>query len=176
VTLTKTGTTIGGWSYLVLESAYQALRELYQGVTTVRDLGARHGIAVHLRNAIADGLVPGPSILAAGAAVTAKGGHFHVASCQADTADETRRAVREQLHAGADCIKLMASGGLVPVPNNKRSVQYSVAELRAGVEEAHKPAKLVAAHAQAGQAIRSAVEASVDSIEHGVYPTMKQHV
>ncbi len=156
--------------YLVLESAFNVLQELHQGVTTICDLGSRRGMAIQLRNAIVDGLVLGPRILAAGEAVTMTGGHFYMVSRQADGPDEVRKAVREQLHAGADCIKLMASGGLTSLPSeNPGQEQFTVEELQAGVEEAHKAGRRVAAHAQATLAVRNAVEAGVDSIEHGFF-------
>jgi imidazolonepropionase-like amidohydrolase len=154
--------------YLVLEAAYNALQELREGVTATRDLGSRHGMAIQLRNAIADGFAIGPRVLACGEAVCMTGGHFYMYSRQADGPDGVREAVREQLHAGADCIKLMASGGLTSLPKeNPGQVQFTVEEMRAGVEEAHKRERLVAAHAQATQAVRNSLEAGVDSVEHG---------
>jgi imidazolonepropionase-like amidohydrolase len=88
----------------------------------------------------------------------------------ADGPDEVRRAVRIQLKAGADWIKLMASGGLGGMPEyeDPRYVEYSFEELRAGVEEAHKRWTPVCVHAYATGGIKNSVEAGVDCIEHGV--------
>jgi imidazolonepropionase-like amidohydrolase len=88
---------------------------------------------------------------------------------QADGADEMRKAVREQLRAGADCIKLAATGGVMTPGVDPRSPQLTEDELRAGVDEAHKAFRRVAAHAQATSGIKNAVRAGVDSIEHGIF-------
>jgi imidazolonepropionase-like amidohydrolase len=80
-----------------------------------------------------------------------------------------RKAVREQLRAGADCIKLIATGGVMTPGVDPRSAQLTEEELRAGVEEAHKAFVKVGSHAQATAGIKNAVRAGVDSIEHGIY-------
>ena len=93
------------------------------------------------------------------------GGHFHEHSREADGPDAVRAAVREQLRAGADCIKLMASGGIAGWPREEPGqVEYTPAELRAGVEEAHKRGRRVAAHAMIPEAVRNALEAGADTI------------
>ncbi len=83
--------------------------------------------------------------------------------------DDVRRAVREQLRAGATAIKLFASGGVMTPGVNPRSPSYTQEELTAGVEEAHKAFRVVGAHAQATDGIKNAVRAGIDSIEHGVW-------
>jgi imidazolonepropionase-like amidohydrolase len=83
--------------------------------------------------------------------------------------DEVRKAVREQFKAGADLIKLMASGAVMAKGEKPEATQYGVDEITAAVEEARKIGKPVAAHSHAAQAIRNAVEAGVNSIEHGTY-------
>jgi imidazolonepropionase-like amidohydrolase len=102
--------------------------------------------------------------------VTMTGGHGHgFIAVEADGPVGVRKAVREQLRAGAEAIKLFASGGVLTPGVNPKSPSFTVEELSAGVEEAHKAFRVVAAHAQAPDGIQNAVEAGVDSIEHGVW-------
>jgi imidazolonepropionase-like amidohydrolase len=154
---------------LAWNAAANARRTLEAGVTAVRDLGAREAVAILLRDAVAAGRLPGPHIRAAGAAICMTGGHGWWIGRQADGADEVRKAVREQLRAGADCIKLIATGGVMTPGVDPRSPQLTEEELRAGVEEAHKAFRKVGSHAQATAGIKNAVRAGVDSIEHGIY-------
>lgn len=157
-------------SLLAIEALRNAGEQLHNGVVAVRDLGVRNGIAFAVRDAINSGYATGPTILSAGSPVTMTGGHFVAMSVEADGPDAVRHAVRRQIHEGADCIKLMASGGLTGLPKERPDrVQFTVDELRAGVEEAHKAGRLVAVHAQAKQAIRNAIDAGADSVEHGFY-------
>jgi imidazolonepropionase-like amidohydrolase len=155
---------------LALRAARHAEATLRAGFTTVRDLGAPHHVNIHLAAAVAEGLVDGPRILAAGLGVTMTGGHGHgFIAREADGPDEVRKAVREQLRAGATAIKLFASGGVLTPGVDPRSPSLSEAELAAGVEEAHKAFRVAAAHAQSTQGIKNAIRAGVDSIEHGVW-------
>ena len=154
--------------------AFRAMRHaeatLRAGFTLVRDLGAPEHLNIHLARAIADGLIEGPTILAAGFGVTMTGGHGHTAIArEADGPDEVRKAVREQLRAGAGAIKLFASGGVMTPGVDPRAPSFTEAELQAGVEEAHKAFRTAAAHAQATEGIKNAIRAGVDSIEHGIW-------
>jgi len=98
------------------------------------------------------------------------GGHGHgFIAREADGPDEVRKAVREQLRAGATAIKLFASGGVLTPGVDPRSPSFTEAELAAGVEEAHKAFRVAAAHAQSTAGIKNAIRAGVDSIEHGVW-------
>ncbi len=151
-------------------AAEHARRTLAAGFTTVRDLGAADQLNIHLANAIESGLITGPRVLAAGLGVTMTGGHGHGwIAREADGPDDVRRAVREQLRAGAGAIKLFASGGVMTPGVDPRSPSFTEAELAAGVEEAHKAFRVVGAHAQAQEGIKNAIRAGVDSIEHGVW-------
>ena len=152
------------------KAATYARQTVMAGITTVRDLGAADQLNIHLANAVASGLIPGPRILAAGLGVTMTGGHGHgFIATEADGPDAVRKAVREQLRAGASAIKLFASGGVMTPGVDPRSPSFTEDELRAGVEEAHKAFRIVAAHAQATDGIKNAIRAGVDSIEHGVW-------
>jgi imidazolonepropionase-like amidohydrolase len=154
---------------LAWTAAENARRTLEAGVTTVRDLGARDGVAILLRDAIAAGRLPGPRMRAAGAIICMTGGHGWWIGRQADGPDDVRRAVREQLRAGADCIKFTATGGVMTPRVDPRAASFTEAELAAGVEEAHKAFVRAAAHAQGTQGIKNAVRAGIDSIEHGIF-------
>ncbi|MGH2585040.1 MAG: amidohydrolase family protein [Dehalococcoidia bacterium] len=150
-------------------AAENARRTVEAGFTAVRDLGTVHGVSVALRDQVTAGRLPGPQIRAAAAVICITGGHGWMIGREADGADDVRKAVREQLKAGADCIKLIATGGVLTPGVDPRSPQLTEEELRAGVEEAHKAFCKVGSHAQATAGIKNAVRAGVDSIEHGIY-------
>ncbi|MCK6564865.1 MAG: amidohydrolase family protein [Dehalococcoidia bacterium] len=152
------------------KAAGYARRTLNSGITTVRDLGAAEHLNIQLANGIESGLIQGPRVLAAGMGVTMTGGHGHgFIAREADGPDEVRKGVREQLRAGAKAVKLFASGGVMTPGVDPRSPSFTEDEMRAGVEEAHKAFRVVAAHAQATEGIKNAIRAGVDSIEHGVW-------
>jgi imidazolonepropionase-like amidohydrolase len=151
----------------VLRTAANALINLHAGVTTVRDLDSLDGMAVDVGRAIDLGVVPGARIIACGRAVAMTGGHgLNAGSVEADGVDAVRHAVRAEMKAGAQVIKLMASGGVYGHAEEIGSPQLSVEEMRVGVEEAHKAGRKVAAHAYSPQAIKNALDAGVDSVEH----------
>jgi imidazolonepropionase-like amidohydrolase len=154
---------------LAWQASENARRTLEAGFTAVRDLGTRDNVAIHLRDEIAAGRLPGPRLRAVGAIVCITGGHGWFVGRQADGVDEVRKAVREQLRAGADCIKFTATGGVMTPGVDPRSASFTEEELRAGVEEAHKAFRRAAAHAQGTSGIKNAVRAGIDSIEHGIF-------
>jgi imidazolonepropionase-like amidohydrolase len=153
----------------VLRAAANARATLAAGFTTVRDLAAPYAINCDLAKAIDAGLVEGPRVIAAGRNITMTGGHGWTMGREADGADEVRKAVREQLKAGARVLKFMASGGVMTPGVDPRSPQLGPEELAAGIEEAHKAGVKTASHAQSAQGIRNVVLAGVDSVEHGIY-------
>jgi imidazolonepropionase-like amidohydrolase len=156
---------------LMLRMAGNARRMLDAGITTVRDLGSPTRASVELREAIRDGLVRGPELLVAGAPITTTGGHCWYLGGEADGELGVRVAVRQRVREGADWIKVMASGGNMTPGSNPLRAQYSVTELRAAVEEAHRLGRRVAAHGHGSEGIRAAVEAGVDMIEHCTFQT-----
>lgn len=162
-----------GWAhaYQALGAARRAEELLTNGVTTARDVGGVASLIFGLRDGISDGLAAGPRIFAAGAWLTATGGHGWPIGVEADGSDEVRRAVREQLKAGSDLIKLMASGGVVGPGLGPNAVQFSEEEVAIAATEAHGAAKTVAAHAHGADSIRNAVRGGVDTIEHGSFLT-----
>jgi imidazolonepropionase-like amidohydrolase len=141
------------------------------GVTTVRDLGGREYVEIAARRAIQEGLIDGPRILAAGRPVCMTGGHGHWLGREADGPDDARKAVREQLKAGADVIKIIATGGVMTPGVEPGSPQMTLEEMRAAIEEARKAGRRTAAHAMAATGISEAIDAGITSIEHGVFLT-----
>jgi imidazolonepropionase-like amidohydrolase len=156
----------------VIHAGLRARQSVEAGVTTIRDLGGREYAEIAVRDAVRAGLIPGPRILAAGRGVCMTGGHgWRMLGRQADGADEVRKAVREQLRAGADVVKLLATGGVMTPGVDPSSPQLTIDELRAGIEEAHKARRKAAAHAQAEDGIAFCLEAGIDTIEHGIFLT-----
>jgi imidazolonepropionase-like amidohydrolase len=152
-----------------LKAAESARRTLMAGVTTVRDMGGKKGIDFGLRQAIDSGLIPGPRMLISGRLICMTGGHGWQVGLEANGPDEVRKAAREQIKAGADIVKLMATGGVLTPAVEPGCEQLTEEELRAGVEEAHKAGKKTATHAMGTRGIQNALRAGIDSIEHGVY-------
>jgi imidazolonepropionase-like amidohydrolase len=152
---------------LLLQMAGRARRLLDGGVTTVRDLGDRDGLAMVLRDAVAAGDVPGPRILAAGAPLTITGGHCWFLGGEADGEDEMRRRTRRNLRQGADLVKIMVTGGtLTPGGPARFRSQFSDREIAVAVAEARRFGRKVAAHVHGTAGIAAAVHAGVDTLEH----------
>ncbi len=151
---------------LLLRMRQAAQRALAAGITTVRDLGDRDYLGISLRDWYRSGAEVGPDILAAGPPITVTGGHCHFMGGEADGELEVRRGVRTHVKAGVDVIKIMATGGHMTRGTNPALPQYTVPELRAAVDEAHRLGRLLTAHAHGPTGIANAVEAGVDCIEH----------
>jgi imidazolonepropionase-like amidohydrolase len=151
---------------LLLRMRLAAQRALAAGITTVRDLGDRNYLGATLRDWFRAGNEPGPEIIAAGPPITVTGGHCHFMGGEADGELEVRRAVRARVKAGVDVIKLMATGGHMTPGTNPSLPQYSVAEIAAAVEEAHRLGRKLTAHAHGPLGIAAAVDAGVDGLEH----------
>ena len=154
-----------------IKAALRARESVEAGVTTVRDLGGRDYVELSVKRAVEQGLIPGPRILAAGRPICMTGGHGHWIGREADGPDDVRRAVREQLKAGADVIKLIATGGVMTPGVEPGAPQLTADEVRAAIEEARKAGRRTAAHAQGTAGIAHCVEAGITTIEHGIYLT-----
>jgi imidazolonepropionase-like amidohydrolase len=144
---------------------------LRMGVLTVRDVGSEGGHALHLRQAVRLGLCPGPRILTCARIVSATSPGCRIFGDMyrpADGPDEVRKAAREQLAAGADFVKVMATGARSVVLEDPETAQLTREEVRAVVEEAHRLGKKVAAHAEGLEGSRLAIEEGVDTVEHGL--------
>ena len=155
-----------------------AKRTLDAGFTTVRNVGAAEFIDVALRNAINEGVVPGPRMLVSTMPLSATGGHGDVNGMSpylhfdgftgiANGVDQIREKIRFEVKYGADLIKVLASAGVLSEEESVGAPQYSQEELNALVEEAAMWGRKVAAHAHGAEAIKRAVRAGVASIEHG---------
>ncbi|MEK6225462.1 MAG: amidohydrolase family protein [Chloroflexota bacterium] len=136
------------------------------GVTTVRDLSANGTMVIELGRAIEKGLLEGPRVLASGRGITTTGGHGFEVGRIADGPDEVRKAVREQVAAGAKVIKLFSTGGILGDGAPPEVSQYSPEETAAAVAEAHNAGLRITTHAHGSGGIRVAAEAGIDSIEH----------
>jgi imidazolonepropionase-like amidohydrolase len=150
-----------------LDAARNARLALEAGVTTVRDLGGSESNAVALRDAIAGGHHAGPTIVPAGRAICMTGGHGFFLGREADGPWDVRKAVREQRKAGATCIKLIATGGVLTKGAVPGQDQLSEEEMRAAIDEAKTHGMRVAAHAIGTNGIKNALRAGVTSVEHG---------
>jgi imidazolonepropionase-like amidohydrolase len=144
-------------------------RQLDGGTTLVRDLGAPGGEVAALARAIEAGTVEGPTVIAAGPAVTMTGGHIAYMGRVADGPEQMRAAVRANLALGAGCIKVVATGGVLTKGLDPRVAAYTQPELDALVDEAHRLGLRVAAHAIGEGGVATALRAGVDSIEHGMF-------
>jgi imidazolonepropionase-like amidohydrolase len=173
-----------GYAGLGISTAREALRgarnarvTLEAGFTTVRNLGARDYADIALRDAINDGDVVGPRIIASGPALGITGGHcdenllppvFHrEGDGVADGVEAVQHKVREVIKYGADVIKICATGGVLSKGDDPNASQYTLEEMKAIVADAHRLGRKVAAHAHGAEGVRWASEAGVDSIEHG---------
>jgi imidazolonepropionase-like amidohydrolase len=168
-----------------LDSTVNARKTLIAGFTTVRDVGAPGRIDVALRNAIRDGVVPGPRMLVAAGAIGATGGHCDdtagfreglfgheagpVEESVANGPDQMRYAVRLAHKYGADVIKTCASGGVLSLTDDVDTPQLTQEELNALIDEAHALRLKVAAHCHGSEAAKRAIRAGVDSLEHGSF-------
>jgi imidazolonepropionase-like amidohydrolase len=160
-----------------LHGARNARRTLEAGFTTVRNVGAKDYADIALRDAINDGDVIGPRIVASGPALGITGGHcdenllppaFHFqGEGVADGVEAVQHRVREVIKYGADVIKICATGGVLSKGDDPNASQYTLEEMKAIVADAHRLGRKVAAHAHGAEGVRWASEAGVDSVEHG---------
>ena len=152
-----------------IRSVRRANQHLMNGVTTVRDVGGPHKVVLAARKAVDEGVVVGARVIAAGRPIVMTGGHAHEMGIVADGVDGVRRAVRKMLAAHVDLIKVMAGGGVFPQGEHLDSIQLGVDELTAAVTEAHNNGRRVAAHAHGLAAVRNAIAAGADTIEHACF-------
>lgn len=179
ITLDYNTTTGFDTIYLRESSAMRALRGLKTaqdilqvGFTVVRDVGNdANYAAVDIRNAIKKGWFIGPTVLTSGKIITPFGGQSHSITPEqgrfwlfeyidADSVDEVRKAVRQNIYYGADVIKLVSDNGIF---------YYTLDEIRAAAEEAHAAGLVVSVHVMGGEAARNVILGGADSIEHGFY-------
>lgn len=168
----ETGAHAGIWA------AVNARKTLDAGFTVVREAGTLHYADVAVKQAIERGIIPGPRVYAAGAALGILGGHADVNGYSplvdlpgtgviVNGVDGIRQEVRRHVKYGADHIKIVATGGILSQGDATTASQFSDAELREAVSEARRLGRKVMAHAHGGAGLTAAVEAGVASIEHG---------
>ena len=150
----------------VVEAAGNARRALRGGVTTVRDCADVFGVTLTLKQAIDEGHLDGPRILACGLPITTTAGHLHYMGISADSTDEVLKAVRTVVTMGVDWVKVCATGGGLTPDSNVRRAQYSAETLKALVQDAHRLGRKVAAHAHGTEGVLNCAIAGTDSIEH----------
>jgi len=140
-----------------IKAAANLRKSLRVGLTALRDLGMNNS-GFDGKEALRRGMIRGPRLFIAGKAIMCTGGHTWWCGQEADGIDGIRAAVRDQVKRGADLIKIIA---------NARTPQYTLDELRAAADEAHRLGKRITAHASIAPAIRNVVDAGFDSVEHG---------
>lgn len=148
-----------------------ARNSLEGGVTAIRDCGGRDYLEFAVRDACNRGDFAGPTIRAAGRMICMTGGHGNQYGRVADGVEEVIKAVREQIHAGCDLVKIMATGGVMTPGVNPEDAHYSAEEMAAGIAEGHRFHRKCASHAQGSEGILNAARGGIDSIEHGIYLT-----
>lgn len=163
--------------YTVLRAAANARSYLAAGVTAVMDCGTRGNTAAALRDAVANGLLPGPRIVASGVPLSPTGGwadghpsfvvNQYPDGAVADTPDEWRRAVREQVKAGADNIKIGISGSALSPYSDPRRTDMDEDLIALVVGEAHRLGASVAGHCHSTDGLVGAVRAGIDTVHHG---------
>jgi len=156
---------------ITLKALHNAQVSLRGGITAVRDCGGKDYLEFAVRDAIQRGTYPGPSVRAVGRMICMTGGHGHHIARVADGVEEVVKAVREQIHAGCDQIKIMATGGVMTPGVDPEDAHYSAEEMAAGIAEGKRFHRKSASHAQGAQGILNAVRGGVASIEHGIFMT-----
>jgi imidazolonepropionase-like amidohydrolase len=153
---------------LLLQAAKNARTLLHSGVTTLRENGAKGRVAFSLREGIRRKLAPGPRMVICGRPITITGGHMGYFGSEADGEEAVRAEVRKLLKEGADYIKIVATGGSTRTSDPNRA-SYTVAELGAMTDEAHRHGKLTAAHCTSAQGVQNCLDAGVDMIIHCIF-------
>lgn len=153
---------------LLLQAAKNARTLLHSGVTTLRENGAKGRVAFSLREGIRRRLAPGPRMVICGRPIAITGGHMGYFGSEADGEAAVRAEVRKLLKEGADYIKIVASGGSTRTSDPNRA-SYTVAELAAMTDEAHRHGRLTAAHCTSALSVQNCLDADVDMIIHCIF-------
>ncbi|PZU32247.1 MAG: Xaa-Pro dipeptidase [Actinomyces sp.] len=156
---------------LTLNAARSARELLSVGVTSAQSLGARHYVDVAVRDAVDNGDVRGPRIIASGPQITTTGGHSYHAGAEVDSLEQIRHEVRHHHKMGVDTIKVMATGGFMTGGSAPWFAQFGQDELEVLFAEAHRLGRWTAAHAHGTQGIERAVRAGVDFVAHASFVT-----
>jgi imidazolonepropionase-like amidohydrolase len=155
----------------MMRAVVHAREAIESGVTTIRDCGTLNSIVFAMRDATRDGLVPGPHIWASGDVLTSTGGHCFFFGAECDSVEDVKRTVRNQVKAGADFIKVMATGGGITPNTNPREAQFDETQMIALTQDSARLGKYVAAHCHGTPGIYNAIAANVRTIEHCSFMT-----
>jgi imidazolonepropionase-like amidohydrolase len=156
---------------ITMKALENAQATLAGGITAIRDCGGKDYLEFAVRDAVNAGRHLGPTIRAVGRMICMTGGHGNRIGRVADGIDDVIKAVREQVHAGADQIKIMATGGVMTPGVNPEDAHYTAEEIGAGIAEGKRFNKKSASHAQGSEGILNAVRGGISSIEHGIFMT-----
>lgn len=157
----------------ILRSLPNLKKSLFSGVTTMRIMGEEHFIDIEIKNAIEEGLIEGPRLLASGKGIVATNGHG-AALTLSDGEEEIRKHIRQNLANGADQIKLFVTGGISSSGKGLDFCGYTAGEIAVAVEEAERMGTYCAAHAHGGRGVDLCIQEGVRTIEHGAMVTEKQ--
>ena len=156
---------------ITIKALENAQATLAGGITAIRDCGGKDYLEFAVRDAVNAGRHLGPTIRAVGRMICMTGGHGNRIGRVADGVTDVIKAVREQIHAGADQIKIMATGGVMTPGVNPEDAHYTAEEIGAGIAEGKRFNKKSASHAQGSEGILNAVRGGIASIEHGIFMT-----
>ncbi|HEY9031435.1 MAG TPA: amidohydrolase family protein [Kangiella sp.] len=178
---------VEGFTLNPADLAYRAheygMRTLLAGFTTVRNPGDSYNVTISLRNAINQGWVDGPRIYSAGKSLASTGGHADPTNGVnsklmgdpgpkqgvVNSVEDAKKAVRQRYKEGADFIKVTATGGVLSLAKSGQNPQFTLEELKSIIDTAKDYGMHVAAHAHGKEGMLRAIEAGIDSIEHGTY-------
>ena len=146
--------------------AMQMREFLKYGITTVRSMGTKDDCDIKMRNLIASGYLTGPRIIASGQGMCITGGHGWPMNYECDTPDEAKKAARKAIYAGADILKMFATGGMATKGSIPNAPQMSEEQMRAVCREADRTGLLTGAHCTGIEGAQRAIRAGVRSIEH----------
>lgn len=159
---------------LILTAVRNCRVMLDGGITTMREMCARGGVDRAIRGAIADGRIVGPRIVTAGSGIMRTGGHFWYNGLEADGPEAWRAAVRSQVKAQVDWIKIFITGGVADRGSDPQRCDVTREEIQAGIDEAHRLGRPVSAHLYGGIGVDWALDAGLDAVEHGTFLTAEQ--
>jgi imidazolonepropionase-like amidohydrolase len=159
---------------LILTAVRNCRVMLQGGITTMREMCARGGVDRIIRRAVEDGRIIGPRIVTAGSGIMRTGGHFWYNGLEADGPEAWRAAVRSQVKAQVDWIKIFITGGVADRGSDPQRCDVTREEIQAGIDEAHRLGRPVSAHVYGGIGADWALDAGLDVVEHGTFLTAEQ--
>jgi imidazolonepropionase-like amidohydrolase len=159
---------------IAFRMAKSARENIEAGITSVRIAGDKNHMDVVCKKYIDEGYIPGPRVYTAGAGIRPSHGHGATATTIGDGVDGVRRAIRESVAKGSHHIKLFVTGGTGTIGTDPLISYFTREEIAAGIEEAHNVGRRTMAHIHGGPGADYAIEAGLDSVEHGAYLTEAQ--